>query len=289
MALASIALAPVDVEGVAAGYVGLARQLATFLAVAALIYALGRWLAMPAVTRAIGRTKLNHTARESLGGVLHVAVVVAAFLAGSGAAGFTRLFAGSALLVTALGLAVGFAAQDALANFVSGVFIVGDPKLNVGDQIRWDGNEGRITAIRFRVTHVRTGDNETVIVPNNQLATSSVTNETGNDPIGVSAEFGVGYGDDLGAVEDAIRAAAADVDATLDDREPTVRLARLDDNAVVVMARIWIAKTDRRRRADVRAAFVGAAADRLADAGVDLSTTSQHALSGDLDVAVMER
>ncbi|WP_128905807.1 mechanosensitive ion channel family protein [Halorubrum amylolyticum] len=122
---------------------------------------------------------------------------VAVLVVGAWAAGFTGFLGGSALIVAALTLAVGFAAQDVLSNFVAGVFIVQDRNFNIHDWIEWDGNAGFIDDIGFRVTRIRTFDNETITVPNTDLATNAVTNRMSNDTLRISTTFGIGYGDDI--------------------------------------------------------------------------------------------
>jgi hypothetical protein len=65
------------------------------------------------------------------------------------------------------------------------------------DWIEWDGNAGFIDDIGFRGTRVRTFNNETVTVPNTELATIPVTNRMSNETLRIAYSFGVGYGDDL--------------------------------------------------------------------------------------------
>lgn len=271
-------------EGVAAKYGPLAGQLAELLAVAAVVYVVGRLVVVPLVSMALARTRMNVTVRRALGKVTRLAVVVAALDAGAAAAGFERVLVGSALLVAIVTLAVGLAAQDILSNVISGVFIVQDPKLNVGDHIVWGDQAGTISDIGFRVTRVRTADNDTVVVPNAELTNNPITNETVNDPIGIPYEFGVGYGDDVATVSDVIRRVADENEQVLDEPEPTVRVVELADNAVVLRSRVWVAKADRDRRSQVRSEFVRGVHEALRETGVDLSTTTQHALSGELGV-----
>lgn len=79
-------------------------------------------------------------------------------------AGFGVVLAAFATLAGALALAVGFAAQDLIANFVACVFIIQDEPFEVGDCIEWNGNGGVVREIRLRVTKLDTFDNEPVTV-----------------------------------------------------------------------------------------------------------------------------
>lgn len=265
-------------EALVEKYVGLAATAAEFLVVVAVLYFLGRFVVRPVIRWLLRRSPLNRTLVQSGIKFVELLVVLVALGVGAGVAGIP--IAGSATIVAAGTLAVGFAAQDVLSNLVAGIFLVQDPKLNVGDQIEWESHTGTIGEIGFRVTRVRTAENDTPIVPNTELATNAITNHTVNDPIGITYDFGIGYGDDVGEAIEVISSVAGDHAAILERRQPTVRVRELEDASVVLRARVWIAREDRNRRAEVRAAFVRGVHERCRAAGIDLSTTTQHGLTG---------
>ncbi|AZQ16117.1 mechanosensitive ion channel family protein [Halorubrum sp. PV6] len=246
------------------------------------LYALGRGLLVLVVRRLLRRTRLNRTVRKAVARLLRAVVIVVAVSIEAGVAGFETTPSGSALVVGVISLAVGFAAQEMLANFVSGIFIVQDRRLNVGDLVEWEGASGAIDDIGFRVTTIKTANNETVLVPNSEFATKPVTNRTYNDPQAISYEFGIGYGDDIDVATDVLRAVTSDVEAVLDDPEPSVRVSDLADSSVLLSARVWLAKADRNRRASIKAEFIRRVNERCAAAGIDLSTTTQHPVTGEL-------
>ncbi len=174
-----------------------------------------------------------------------------------------------------------------LSNFVAGVFIVQDENFSIDDWIEWGDKSGFIDDIGFRVTRIRTFNNETVTVPNTELATTPVTNRMSNDRLCISHAFGVGYGD----IEDATRIlldAATDNEAILADPEPSVRVADHTDTAILLQARFWIADPDREEFSATRSEYIPTVTDRCQSAGVDLTTTSQHSLSGELTVSTPE-
>jgi small conductance mechanosensitive channel len=249
-------------------YVALGWQLAELLVVSLVLYLVGRLAVKPAVTWALARRDVGPTMARAVDKILDAAVVVFALAAGIAAGGFTAFLGGSALVVAALTLALGFAAQDVLSNFVAGVFIVQDRNFNIDDWIEWGDRAGFIEDIGFRVTRVRIFNNETVTVPNTELATTAVTNRMSNELLGIAYLSGTGYTDDV-----------------LDDPEPSVRIADLGDNAVVLQARFWIADPDREDFSVVRSAYIQRARERCEAAGIDLSTTTRHDLSGELTVA----
>jgi small-conductance mechanosensitive channel len=266
-------------------YVEVGWQLAEFLVVSVVLYLVGRLVARPAIAWALARRNVEPTLERAVDKVVGVAVIVAALAAGIAAGGFTAFLGGSALVVAALTLALGFAAQDVLSNFVAGVFIVQDRNFNIDDWIEWDDRAGFIEDIGFRVTRVRTFNNETVTVPNTELATTAVTNRMSNEQLRIAYPFGIGYGDDIDETTRILLAVADEHDDVLDDPEPSVRIADLGDSAVVLQARFWIADPDREDFSVVRSAYIQRAKERCDAAGIDLSTTTKHDLSGELAVA----
>ncbi len=104
--------------------------------------------------------------------------------------------------VTALGLGVGFGLQEIINNFVSGLILLVERPIKVGDMVVVDGVTGRVEVINMRSTTVMTGDNMGLIVPNKDLIASKVTNWSSGTPcVRVAIPVGVAYGTDLAAFE----------------------------------------------------------------------------------------
>jgi small conductance mechanosensitive channel len=265
-------------------YTVLLGQIGEFALVTLIVYAFGRLVIQPLVSWGFARWNLEPTLERTIEKFLAVGIVVGAVVVGAWAAGFGGLLGGSALIFAALTLAVGFAAQDVLSNFVAGIFIVQDPNFNIDDWIEWDGRAGFISDIGFRVTRIRTFDNETVTVPNTELATTPVTNRMSNEMLRISYTVGIGYADDIDAATRILLDVADDHDAILDDPEPTVRVADLADTAVLLQSRFWIADPDREDFSETRSEYIQTVTERFRAAEVDLSTTSQHELAGELTV-----
>lgn len=265
-------------------YGQLATDGAQFLAVSALLYAIGRLIAVPAARWALSRTATDKTVASALTSAVHLISVIIAVVIGASVAGFRGALAGSTLLAAGITLAVGLAAQDVLGNFVAGAFIVTDPDLNVGDIIAWNGMQGTVVDIDLRVTRIRTPDNERIIVPNTELATSAVTNQTSTGPVGISYRFGVSYDADIETAQAIITNAARDLDHVSEKPAPTARVSDLASTAVILTGRIWIPNERRNRLASVRASFIQQVQADCRAEGIDLSDTSQHELSGDIGV-----
>ena len=274
---------PFSAEDTAA-YTQLAEDGAAFLIVAATLYIVGRLAVVPAVRWGLARSGIDRTIESALGSVTHLFVVVVTVLAAAQAAGFRGALAGSTLIAAGVTIAVGLAAQDVLGNFVSGAFIVTDPDINVGDTIEWDGKRGVVVDIDLRVTRVRTPDNERIVVPNTALATGTVTNRTSTGPIGISYEFGIPYDTDVSALENIVEDVARDIEHVTEKPEPVVGVSELGPTAVLVVGRVWIPNERRNRLPAVRSAFVRRVNEECRAAGIDLSETTQHAVTGELAV-----
>ncbi|WP_336343829.1 mechanosensitive ion channel family protein [Halalkalicoccus ordinarius] len=263
-------------------YAALIEGLLEFVVAFALLYAVGRFLLEPAIRYALDARGLEPTLDQALRRVLRAAVVVGAVVAAAGAAGFGHVVGGSAVIVAAATVALGFAAQDVVGNLVSGVFIVTDPSFNIGDWIEWDGKQGIIVAITFRSTRVRTFNDELITVPNSELVTAAVTNHVVSNRLRIVSSFEVDP-HEIDAATDALLAAARDHPEVLDAPEPTVRLDRRD-GALVLDARYWIASPRRTDFVRIRSEYLREATDRLREAGVEVGGAPRRELSGELSI-----
>ena len=253
-----------------------------FVVVFAIIYLLGRYF----VTQAVERSLRHRGFDETLVGLaVSTAVVITAVVAvalAATVAGFGVVLAAFATLAGALALAVGFAAQDLIANFVAGVFIIQDEPFVVGDWIEWNGNSGVVREIQLRVTKLDTFDNELVTVPNSDLASAAVVNNVANDQRRVSVGFGIGYEDDIEQAREAIIDEGSRIEGVLSDPAPTAPVTSLGDSAVVLSGRIWIDPEESSYGA-IRAQFVEAVKGRFDAEGIDMPYPNTE-LSGGIEV-----
>lgn len=262
--------------------IGAITTVVLFIVVFVVIYLLGKYFA----TRAVEEGLRNRDFDETLVGLaVSVTVVVTAVVAvalAATVAGFGVVLSAFAVLAGALALAIGFAAQDLIANFVAGVFIVQDEPFTVGDWIEWDGNSGVVRDIELRVTKLDTFDNQMITVPNSDLANAAVINNVENDQRRVSVDFGIGYDDDIGQARDAITEEGTNIDDVLEEPAPTAPVTGLGDSAVVLQGRIWIDPTESSYGA-IRAQFVEAVKQRFDDEGIDMPYPNTE-LSGGIEI-----
>lgn len=217
----------------------LAEQLAVFALAFLVVYLIGRLLVLPVVRRIMRVRDVEPTLRKPAARGIHAAVAVLAVAVAFALAGFGNLLTATSTMAAAATLAVGFAARDVLSNVVSGVFMIADPQFNIGDWVRWNDKEGVIEDISFRMTRVRTFDNELISVPNTELATTAVTNVVAKERRRSSVTFGVGYGDDLEEAKAIVRDAALDSRRILEKPHPEVYVSELADSYVGLEALVW--------------------------------------------------
>src|SRR6266403_1843477 len=140
-----------------------------------------------------------------------------------------------AVFAGAVGVGVGFGLQNIASNFISGLVILAERPITIGDRVEVAGILGTVRQIRARSTVIVTNDNIAIIVPNSKFIDSPVTNWQYGDPsVRFRLPVGVAYGSDVNKVRDALVAAAREHSATLEDPEPTAFLEKFGDSTIDV-------------------------------------------------------
>ena len=142
-----------------------------------------------------------------------------------------------------IGIAVGFAAKDTLANLFSGVFIMADAPYKIGDFVVLDtGERGEITHIGIRSTRMRTRDDVEVTVPNSVMGNTKIINESGgpHEKFRIRVAVGVAYGSDIDKVRDILMDIALNADDVCDDPEPRVRFRQFGASSLDFELLCWI-------------------------------------------------
>ncbi|QIO23077.1 mechanosensitive ion channel family protein [Haloarcula sp. JP-L23] len=274
---------PLDPQQYVPPLVSAATTVVLFIVVFVVIYLLGKYFMTRAVERSLRHRDFDETLVGLAVSTTGVVVAVVAVALAATVAGFGVVLAAFATLAGALALAVGFAAQDLIANFVAGVFIIQDEPFTVGDWIEWDGNSGVVRDIELRVTKLDTFDNQMITVPNSDLANAAVINNVENDQRRVSVDFGIGYDDDIDQARDAIIDEGTHIDDVLEEPVPTAPVTGLGDSAVVLQGRIWIDPNESSYGA-IRAQFVEAVKQRFDSEGIDMPYPNTE-LSGGIEIA----
>lgn len=137
-------------------------------------------------------------------------------------------------------VAIGFALQNILQNFVSGVILLAERSIKETDILEVNGRVIQVEKIGTRATVARTRSDEQMIIPNSELVQSLVTNYTLQDSLyRVVTEVGVSYGSDMARVREALVAAAAGVSGRAAVKDPVVQMREFGDSSVVFAVSIW--------------------------------------------------
>jgi small-conductance mechanosensitive channel len=142
-----------------------------------------------------------------------------------------------------IGIAVGFAAKDTLANLFSGVFIMADAPYKIGDFVVLDtGERGEITHIGIRSTRLMTRDDIEVTVPNSVMGNTKIINESGgpHEKFRIRVMVGVAYGSDIDKVREILMDIALGDEYVCEDPEPRVRFRRFGASSLDFELLCWI-------------------------------------------------
>ena len=177
-----------------------------------------------------------------------------------------------------IGIAVGFAAKDTLANLFSGFFIIADTPYKVGDYVNLDtGERGMVTQVGMRSTRLLTRDDIEITIPNNIIGNTKVVNESGGrwEKSRVRIPVGVAYGADVRQVCEVLKKCATDHKEVLDDPEPRVRMRAFGASSLDFELLCWIAEPVLRGR--LRHELFMDVYEALNEAGIEIPF-SQHDL-----------
>ena len=186
----------------------------------------------------------------------------------------------------AVGVGVGFGLQNIASNFISGLVILAERPITVGDRVEVAGIAGQVQHIRARSTVIVTNDNITMIVPNTKFIDSPVTNWTYGDPrVRFRLPVGVAYGSDVNKVREALLAAASENTNTLKDPAPSVFLEKFGENSIDFELVVWSSEMSyrpRRYRSDLNFAME----QKMREAGIEIAFPQRdlHIRSGVLKV-----
>jgi len=215
------------------------------LAIAIVILIVGRiivgWIAR-ILRKVLGRAKLDEILINFLvsiaTGVLMLFVIIAAI----SKLGFNT--SSMVALVGAAGLAVGFAMQDSLSNFASGVMLIIFHPFKAGDFVEAGGVTGVVERIDIFTSTMRTGDNREIIVPNGKIFGDTITNYSARDTRRVDMVFGIGYDDDLLKAKRLLEQLVKEDDRILAEPAPVVAMNALNDSSVDFKVRPWVKSGD---------------------------------------------
>lgn len=186
----------------------------------------------------LNRTSMDPGQQYALARIVGYLVFVLGLVIGLQSAGLDL----SSLVVVggALGIGVGFGLQTIASNFVSGLVLLVERPVKLGDRVEVDDTYGDVVKIAGRSTWIRTNDNVVIIVPNSEFIEKRVTNWTANDRrVRFSLPLGVSYGSDPEKVREVLLDVAVGHPDVLEDPGPEVLFVEFGDSSLNFWLRVW--------------------------------------------------
>ncbi|MFG6413694.1 mechanosensitive ion channel family protein [Roseateles sp. DC23W] len=197
------------------------------------------WLSSAIEARLMKRESLDMSMRKIAANAVRALLLFIGLMFALSAAGIDLTALG--VLGGALGVGLGFGLQKLAANYVSGFVILAERSLRIGDMVKVDNFEGRVTDITTRYTVIRSLGGREAIVPNEMLITQCVENSSLADPrVLLSTTVQVDYDCAVDRVMESLAAAAGTVSRVLSDPGPSVQLTRFADSGIELTVYFWI-------------------------------------------------
>jgi len=253
--------------------------IAVLLAGLALMQALQRWL----VDTYLPKTELDSGAQNSISTVARYLGIILAVLWSLTALGIG--FGQLALVVSALSVGIGFGLQAITQNFVSGLILLAERPVKIGDWVKIGDQEGDIRRINVRSTEITVGDKSTLIVPNSELITKTVRNMTMGSAQGrIQIQFTLPLNADVAAVKQVLLDAYTAHSSVLSDPAPSVFIDSIAGGQVAINSFAYVSSP--RQVYGARSDLFFSLLQELASRGIALSAPTDIHLVRDPDGAV---
>jgi len=193
----------------------------------------------------LDRGRVETGVKISIARLVHYALIFIGFVLALLALGFE--FTKLTIILSALGIGIGFGLQGVVNNFVSGLILLFERPVRVGDFIELDGKWAEIKNIGLRATNVQTFDQADVIIPNADLVSNQVTNWTlSNRLVRVAIPVGVAYGSDVPLVMETLLACAIANSKAAKTPEPQVLFLSFGESSLGFELRVWVPHAEER-------------------------------------------
>ncbi len=243
-----------------------------------LVFWAASWLIRYFLDRIVRRQKFQQGSFYAGGRVLHYIILTIAGIVALGSIGLN--FSNFALIAGALSVGIGFGLQSVVLNFVSGLILLFEGSIRVGDYVELDSSDsgaalmGAVKEIRSRATLINTNDNVDVIVPNSELVGNRMVNWTLRESIArMRIPFSVAYGSDKELVTKAVLESAAEGEFCIHHtpgRKPVVRMISFGDNGLHFELRVWVNRAGVRRPIFVRSSILWAMDTKFREYGIEV-------------------
>ena len=190
------------------------------------------------IRRFLSKTRLQPSLQFGLSRIIGYTLSAIGFYVAFQAVGLD--LSSLAIVAASGGVGVGFGLQNIINNFVSGIIILAERPISSGHRIDVAGVAGRVTKIQLRSTTVVTNDNITMIVPNADFISNTVTNWSHGDPkVRIRVPIGVAYGSDLKLLQRLLLEAAEEHPKALRDPSPVVLFTEFGDSSLNFELGVW--------------------------------------------------
>jgi small-conductance mechanosensitive channel len=215
-----------------------------FLLVIVAFFILSRILCRIFLKRIMDRMRLEEGTRYNLTRITHYLVMLTGALVSFQFVGID--LSGFMMVFGLLSVGIGFGLQNITSNFISGLILLIERPIKVGDRITIGNTEGDVMEISMRSTTIRSLNNISIIVPNSEFVSSQVVNWSHRDlKIRLDIDVGVSYGSDLEKVLKCLQEVAAENEEVLQKPRPDVLHLGFGDSSWNMRLRVWIANPKR--------------------------------------------
>jgi len=170
----------------------------------------------------------------------------------------------------ALAVGIGFGSQNLVNNFISGLLVMMERPIRVGDFIEVEGTSGCVEHIGIRATAVRTLRNVLIVIPNTVFIEKNLTNWSMSGFFGTNVSIGVSYETDLTLFQEACRNAMRDVSQILSEPQPTIAFMDFGDSALLFQLTLFVAAADFPLRKTIESDLRFRLHTHLAQAGIEI-------------------
>lgn len=220
-------------------------QLGINIVVAFAIFLVGKWIAnilSRFCSRLMKQAKVDETLSRFLANIIYSVLMVIVILAALSELGINTNSV--AAVLAAAGFAVGMAFQGTLGSFASGVMLILFKPFKVGDYVEAGDTAGIVEEIQIFSTHLRTGDNIAIILPNSKITGGTIRNYSKKETRRIDLVIGCGYDDDLKAVKSFLEQTVQADERILSDPVPVIAVNELGDSSVNFVVRPWVKNAD---------------------------------------------
>lgn len=210
--------------------------------------------------------KIDESIRDMLGHLIKWAIMGFGIVIACSQIGIN--IAGMLAGVSIIGLAIGFAAQESLANFIAGIVIFWDKPFKIGDWIEIDGELAQVNRVTFRSTRLSNLDNDVIVMPNTTMLNTKLINKSTNLITRASVPIGIAYKESIDKAREVLLAIVRDDPRIMKEPEPIVEVRACAASSVDLMLHFWI--RDERYEDAMNWEFLEKAKKALDAAGIEI-------------------